>query len=311
MDVERQVAGIYIMATQMKEKAITSAVGIVIAFVLFFAAGTQIPILDTKTDAYFNTALTKAGLAYATCRAINASVSVIKESSLQLEPAGVGVSLAVGQVLDPIDDMTERLSDVLVTAITSLGVQKLSYEIGVSLAPPVFAVFLLLFSVLVLFENERTVLLRRITARILILIAVLRFCLPVSSIANDYIYNNYFEEQISKANNELTLHSKVFDQLGEIVIPDSAGFWETIGTSTSLIKTISIELKNALKASVTNTGKIIENLLNLTFLYVGIFLIQVIVFPLLIFWFFIKIANTLFQTHFPIVLSHAQPIDRQ
>jgi len=71
------------------------------------------------TDAYFREAITKAGVAYATCRVLNASVSIVKDSSLQLEPAGVGISLAVGQALDPIDDMTERLSDVLVTAITS------------------------------------------------------------------------------------------------------------------------------------------------------------------------------------------------
>lgn len=299
------------MATNMKQKATISAVGIVMAIALFFASGTRIPLLDTKTEAYFNNAITKAGLAYATCRAINASVSVIKDSSLQLEPAGVGVSLAVGQVLDPIDDMTERLSDVLVTAITSLGVQKLSYEIGVSLAPQVFAVFLLLLSVLVLFENERTAPLRRVAARILILIAVLRFCLPLSSIANEYIYSNYFEEQISKANNELTLHSEVFDQLGKIVIPEAGGFWGTLENSTSLIKSISIQLRNALRASVASMGEIIENLLNLTFLYVGIFLIQVIVFPVSVFWFFIKIANTLFQTHFPVVLSHSQPVGKQ
>ena len=299
------------MITIPKQRAIPSAIGIILAIALFFLPGSQIPHLDTKTDAYFNNAITKAGLAYATCRAINASVSVIKDSSLQLEPAGVGVSLAVGQVLDPIDDMTERLSDVLVTAITSLGVQKLSYEIGVSLAPQLFALFLFILSVLVLFENERTASLRRITARILILIAVLRFCLPLTSVANEYIYNNYFEEQISKANNELTLHSEVFDQLGKIVIPDATGFWGTIENSTALIKNISLQLRNAIKASVTNMGAIIKNLLNLTFLYVGIFLIQVIVFPLLIFWFFIKVANTLFQTNFPVVLRHKKSVDDQ
>lgn len=299
------------MITIPKQRAIPSAIGIILAIALFFLPGSQIPHLDTKTDAYFNNAITKAGLAYATCRAINASVSVIKDSSLQLEPAGVGVSLAVGQVLDPIDDMTERLSDVLVTAITSLGVQKLSYEIGVSLAPQLFALFLFILSVLVLFENERTASLRRITARILILIAVLRFCLPLTSVANEYIYNNYFEEQISKANNELTLHSEVFDQLGKIAIPDATGFWGTIENSTTLIKNISLQLRNALQSSVANMGEIIGNLLNLTFLYVGIFLIQVIVFPLLIFWFFIKVANTLFQTNFPVVPRHKKAVDDQ
>jgi len=281
------------MTSTLKQNATTSLLGILIATALFFLPITKIPLLDTKTDTYFNEAITKAGLAYATCRAINASVSVVKDSTLQLEPAGVGVSLAVGQVLDPIDDMTERLSSVLVTAITSLGVQKLSYEIAVSLAPQLFAVFLLILSLLIWFNNERVTALQRITTRILIPIAVLRFCLPVSSIANDYIYKNYFSEQISITNQELTVSGKIFDQFGDIVVPEATGFWGTIENSTSFIKKVSVDFKNALQASVTGMGDIIANLLKLTFLYVGIFLIQVIILPLLIFWFFIRVANLL------------------
>lgn len=285
------------MNKKLKQKITISLLGILIAAALFFSSVTKIPVLDTKTDTYFNDAITKAGLAYATCRAINASVSIVKDSTLQLEPAGVGVSLAVGQVLDPIDDMTERLSSVLVTAITSLGVQKLSYEIGVTLAPQIFAVFLVILLILVWFNNDRIASLQKITTRILILIAVLRFCLPVSSIANDYIYQNYFSGQISKTNQELTVSSKIFDQFGDIVVPETTGFWSTIENSTTFIKKVSIDFKNALKASVAGMGEIIENLLKLTFLYVGIFLIQVIIVPLLIFWFFIRIANALFQTN--------------
>jgi hypothetical protein len=287
------------MNPTIKNKALASILGIIIAAGLFFTPIKSIPILDTKTDDYFSDAITKAGIAYATCRAINASVSVVKDSSLQLEPAGIGVSLAVGQVLDPIDDMTERLSDVLVTAITSLGVQKLSYEIGVSLAPRVFAVFLIILSVLIWFDNDRVILLQRTTTRILIVIAILRFCLPASSLANDYIYQNYFSDEISKTNNHLSLQSDVFEKLGNVAIPNANDMWESLGNSTSLIKTMAIDLKNALTESVSSMGGIIENLLKLTFLYVGIFLIQVIILPILMFWFLVKISNILFQTNIP------------
>ena len=143
------------MNTTKKQKIIQSSVGVMIAILLFFSSGLKLPVLDTMTDTYFRESIAKAGVAYATCRVINASVSIVKDSSLQLEPAGVGISLAVGQALDPIDDMTERLSDVLVTAITSLGVQKLAYEISVSFAPPMLSIFLFALSILLWCENER------------------------------------------------------------------------------------------------------------------------------------------------------------
>jgi hypothetical protein len=64
-------------------------------------------------------------------------------------------------------------------------------------------------------------------------------------------------------------------------------------------------------ATVTNAGDIIENLLKLTFLYVGVFLIQVIILPLLSFWFLVKTVNALFHTKIPVILKHSQPLKNE
>lgn len=86
------------------------------------------------------------------CQRIRFDCEGLKSSA---RTGGGGHIFGRGQALDPIDDMTERLSDVLVTAITSLGVQKLAYEIGVSIAPQLFAIFLLALSIVSWFENDR------------------------------------------------------------------------------------------------------------------------------------------------------------
>ena len=293
------------MKTTKKQKTIISFTGVLIAILLFFSSGLRLPLLDTAADAYFREAITKGGVAYATCRVINASVSIVKESSLQLEPAGVGVSLAVGQALDPIDDMTERLSDVLVTAITSLGVQELAYEISVSLAPPILSIFLFTLSILSWFENDRLKSLQKTTMRFALLIVIARFCLPISSMANEFINNNFFNAQISDAIKELAVGSAELDKLKDFSLPEIDGVLGTIENSASFLKRKSIELNNALVATVSNMGDIIENLLKLTFLYVGIFLIQVIILPLLSFFFLVKIINALFNTNISLILHHS------
>jgi hypothetical protein len=294
------------MKTTKKQKAIRSSIGVIIAILLFFSSGLRLPILDTTTDAYFREAIAKAGVAYATCRVLNASVSIVKDSSLQLEPAGVGVSLALGQALDPIDDMTERLSDVLVTAITSLGVQKLAYEISVSLVPPMLSILLFVLSVLLWFENERFTSLQKIIIRFVLLIVIARFCLPISSMANEFVYKHFFADQISDAKKELARGSAELDKLKDFSLPKIDGVLGTIENSASFLKQKSIEFKNALVTTVSNMGDIIENLLKLTFLYVGIFLIQVIILPLLSFWFLVKTANALFHTNIPAILHHSR-----
>ncbi len=289
----------------IKQKAVKSCVGILISALLFFSAGFQIPVLDTKADAYFNEAITKAGVSYATCRVINATVSIIKESRLELEPAGVGLSLAVGQILDPINDMTERLSDVLVMAITSLGVQELTYELSLTLAPPIFALFLFVMSILLWFQNDRIVRLQKATMGILLIVGIARFCLPISSIANEFLHDNFFADQIADANNELAVGVADLDKLKDISLPEYDGFMEAIENSASFLKQKSIHFKDAIAVTVSNRGTIIENLLRLTFLYVGVFLIQVIILPLFVFWLLFKTINSLFYTKIPITVIHS------
>ena len=294
------------MKTSIKQKTIKTSMGILVAILLFFSLGLKLPVIDSATDTYFREAMTKAGVAYATCRVVNASVSIVKESHLELQPAGIGLSLALGQAIDPIDDMTERLSDVLVTAITALGVQKLAYEISVSLAPPVLSVLLFALSILIWFKNERTISLKNLTMRILFIIVIARFCLPISSMANEFIQKNFFFDQISDANKELALGSAELDKLRDFSLPEIDGILGTIENSASFLKRKTIAFKNAVAITVSNAGNIIESLLKLTFLYVGIFLIQVIILPLLTFWILVKTMNALFHTNIPVMMNYSQ-----
>ena len=286
----------------VKKLGLTLA-GILCSVVLFVFPGITLPGLDDRTDAYFEKAITKAGLTYATCRVINASVSVIKESQLQLEPGGIGVSLAIGQVLDPVDDMTERLSDVLVTAIASLGIQKLAYEISVSAVPPILAVCLGILSVLIWIPHERIRLYQDTLLRMIILVLVARFCLPMSSFANETVHDRFFSDKIERAKTELSEGVVEFEKLKEFSLPETDGVIGTIKNSKSLLEEKAAELRNALVIMVDSMGTIVESLLSLTFLYVGIFLIQVIMLPLLVFWILVKTANRLFLTSIPVALN--------
>lgn len=279
----------------IRQKAIASSAGIFIALLLLFFDGLRLPGLDTKADSYFQDAITKGGVTYATCRVINGSISVIKESSLHLEPAGVGVSLALGQALDPVDDMIERLSNILVAAITSLGVQKITYEMSISLAPPVLAFFLLALSTLLWFKNEKIKSYQNLTMRLGLFIVIARFCLPISSIANEHIHENFFDQQIIEAKKELAAGTSQLDEFTEFTLPEVDGIVNTIENSTSFLKQKSIALNNSLTEFAGNMGEITENLLRLSFLYVGIVLIEVIVLPLLVFFFLVKLVNTIFQ----------------
>lgn len=283
------------MSSEINKKIIKSSIGVILAVVLLLSSGVKFPIVDNSADNYFKEAITKAGLAYASCRVVNASISIIKESDLTMEPAGVGISLALGQALDPIDDMTERLSDVLVTAITALGVQKLAYEISRSLALPIIGFFLLILAILLWFDKDWVEKINRYTIKIVFIIVIARFCLPFSSMINDFLHNNFFEEQIALANEELSSVTVEFDKLKEFSLPETNGIIGTISNSAAYLKQKTVELKEAITSTVNNMSDIIENLLKLTFLYVSVFIFQVIILPVLVFWLLVKGMNSFFE----------------
>jgi hypothetical protein len=269
---------------------IKSLLGFAVAVILIFTQGMKIPYIDDASDTYFKEAITKAGIAYATARVVNASVSVIQESKLQLEPAGVGVSIAVGQVLDPINDMSERLSDVLVTAITSLGLQKLLFEMSISVFPLLFGIFLFCISILMWFHSAKIRALQAFFVQLSVLLFIARLCLPFSSFANEFLYKNFFEAQINEARSALDFGVAKMDTLKEVEFPQS-GTFGILSNSAEFLSKKAIDFKNAVVYSIDNAGSMIENLLTLTFLYVGIFLIQVLILPLFCFWLMIKAAR--------------------
>jgi hypothetical protein len=282
--------------SQTQKRAIKSIAGILLSLVLFFSSGVRLPYIDSAADTYFKDSITKAGASYGISRVINATVSVIQESSIGLEPAGIGVSLAVGQIADPINDMVERLSHVLVMAIASLGVQELAYEISITLVPQFAAVLLALLSLLIWLDSERIDRFQRVLLSVLVIVAIARFCLPVSSLANELLQQTFFEEKIIEANETLTASTAELDALEVATGPHLDGFMGTIGNTAVFIKEKSVDLKNVIQVIAKNKDAIIENLLRLTFLYLGIFVIQVLVLPLLVFWFLLRVANSLLLT---------------
>jgi hypothetical protein len=282
-----------------------SALLALVAALLILLPGLKLPYLDSRTDSYFKSSITKAGASYGVCRGVNAAVSVIKESEIQLEPAGIGVSLAAGQILDPLDDMTERASDVLITAIVSLGIQKIAYDLCVAFAPPLIGIALFLFVILSLFKGEKSLALNRMMLRGVLLLAVARFCLPASSMASRFLNETYFTPQIEQAKDALTLGSPELDTFKDFRLPEANGFFGTAKNVSDSVADKSKDLAAALRALAQNMSAIIENLLKISSLYVALFLVQVILLPLLAFWLLVKLADSLFTLKRPYVITHA------
>lgn len=276
-----------------------SALLLVAALALFLLPGLRLPYIDQNTDSYFSDSMTKAGVAYGVCRVVNASVSAIKESHIQIEPAGLGVSLAAGQVLDPLDDMTERASDILVTAIVSLGIQKIAYELCVAFVPALLGCALIVLFGISFVKGDRATTLRGLVVSSIILLAVARLFLPTSSMINSYLQENYFAPQIIKVQEELTMNSPELERLKDMSMPEVDGVFGTVKNGFDFVGEKTSDLGTTLKAMVGNMESMISNLLKLSYLYLAVFIVQVIILPVGAFWFLTRITRVLFGMSIP------------
>jgi len=281
------------MKTMTKQLGATVFI-LLTSLLLLLLSSKKLPLIDTRTDQYFKGTVTDATLAYATTRGVNAVVSVIKESELAISPAGIGFTIAVGQVLDPIDDMTERLSSVLVVSIVSLGLQKIINDVGGLISFQIVA-FLLPFFIIPIWLNNRAVrLAASLIGRIITLAAILRLLLPISCFINDTMYQQVFSDQITEAREKLRVISSNYSELSSFNQPQQKGnLVSKFAQSTNRKVEKTREIFTTI---INNAESIITSLVQLTILYVTLFITQVILIPVFMLWLLIKVIDTILLT---------------
>ena len=100
--------------------------GLVTATVLISTLTPVDRLAETEYRALFQRAL----ITFALARTLNGVISAVQGTELALQPAGVGVTLTPGEVLDPINDLVERFSWIMLGATLSLGVQQVLLDVG-------------------------------------------------------------------------------------------------------------------------------------------------------------------------------------
>ncbi len=148
--------------------------------------------IDTRAKQYLNETLLKASAAFAAAKGLNAAISLVQESSIQLQPMGIGLNLAAGQVLDPINDMVERASWIFLASMTSVGIQQFLLRIT-----PWLSVEILLCAGLILYAlalwNRRNIgrSTRLLALKIIVAAVVLRLMIPVSVLIYDHLDRHF------------------------------------------------------------------------------------------------------------------------
>ncbi len=159
--------------------------------------------IDKSGESQIDSALTRAAIGFGIARTLNGVISVAQGTEVAVQPAGVGVNFAPGEILDPINDLVERFSLVMLVATGSLAMQKVLMEIsswqGIS--------FLLagagLFWLLTRWRNGAASALATFASRALLFMLLVRFLIPLGAIANDWVYHQFLQPRFETSSQQL------------------------------------------------------------------------------------------------------------
>lgn len=133
-------------------------------------------------------------------RTINGVISVAQGTEVSVEPVGVGVSFAPGEILDPVNDMIERFSWVMLSASASLGLQQLLSELSEWF--PVTVIYVLsavVFLAVLFFYGRMSAGARLFVIRLFVLLTIARFLIPAVSVTAESIHQGFLKPRFDDA----------------------------------------------------------------------------------------------------------------
>lgn len=245
--------------------------------------------LDTKSSEQLDSALTRSLTTFAVARTLNGLVSVVQGTEVNVTPAGVGATFAPGQVLDPINDMVERFSWVMLMSSVSIGVQEVMLHLGkTSLFKLLFAMTTLLLLVQLWVAKVQMPWRIETSLKVVVVLAVLRFSVPTLVMMNEAVYTYALEPKYEDSFKEVSSTSaEVKVMIEEVQTKQShmekeSSFMDSFNLSKKY-ENYKVELKRSVERFIEKFDDAMDSIIRL----ITVFIINSIIIPLVALWLFV------------------------
>jgi hypothetical protein len=158
--------------------------------------------LDSYAETAISSALSSTLKLFASVRGVDAIVSAAEGTELSIAPVGVGVTFAPGELVEPVDDLVERLGDVLLWILTLLGVEKLSLGLLGSEAMRLLSGTIFLAASVFLIWRPAHKLPGRVRTMLVVLILI-RIGLPLAAISSEALAQRVVDARTASAESAL------------------------------------------------------------------------------------------------------------
>lgn len=256
-------------------------------WLLLVAAGMLVALawlkpLDRGAETQVKAGLKRALATFAVARTINGLVSVAQETGVSVQPGGVGMTFAPGQLLDPINDLIEQVSGVMLAVSVSFGIQLLLLHLGASaLVSAVLTGAVLACAAL--WWRRRPI--PRWAWRLLAAMLFVRFAVPLAASGSELAYQYAMADEYAAAQRQLEGAEAAAGPAapasagqGLAAAPASRSLWEILKAVPKWGESKDdAQERGRLETLKARLDGAVEHLLRL----VAIFIVQTVLLPLL------------------------------
>ena len=253
-------------------------------FIACAIAGAWLAPMDLPASEQVDAGLKRALISFATARALNAAISVAQGTELSVQPAGVGATFAPGQLLDPVNDLVEQFSTLMLAASVAFGVQKVLITIG-SYWPLSLALTLVALAWGGLRLRDRPG--PHWLARVLVVLLMLRFAVPMVALGTDAVWQRFLSQDYQSSQH--AIENAARDPAA--TNPDLQAGPANPGLVDRLKGWFSYNTD--LKARFADLQQAVERITEQLVRLIAVFVLQTLVVPLLLLWLMFAVLRSL------------------
>lgn len=255
--------------------------------------------VDRVAEADHKALFQRALITFALARTLNGVISAVQGTELALQPAGVGVTLTPGQILDPVNDLVERFSVIMLGATLSLGIQQVFLDVGqwwgVRVLVAVMGLLWLWARISkstrphsLIGNSEQTLL------RVVIIVFFLRFAVPVAMIANEALYGLFLESRYQESAQVIETAGTQIEKVSArplVEEPDEeASLFETLERALDSTRE-TLDIKRRVDYIKERAADVVEHMIQLSV----VFILQTGILPIAFLWLFLQLLKQLFR----------------
>jgi hypothetical protein len=240
------------------------------------------PPIQNVASAQVDAGLKRALVSFASARTLNAIISVVQGTEFSMQPMGVGVTLTLGQVLDPLNDLIEQFSNLMLIASVAFGIQKALLLIGAhgAISATVSGVAVL-WAVLHVQHKAPAWL-----SRVLLVLLLIRFAVPVASVGSDWVYQQFLSEEYQQQQDALDMTSREINKQTPTMVtpaPQDKNWWDRLkDRATEMLPGANTDYEAIKKSAETIPERVTK--------LIVIFLLQTMIIPIFLLWALYKVV---------------------